>query len=431
MEDTIRAYLDTFSGNDESGEPAEMGLVVGKESMSAARGLYLIGLIPGCGYGDQACEIALGLDTLGVNVSWMPTVDNTAEVIPLGKAMTDVPLALHPRLAELWNRSLEARAYLLDVPPHRWHSHWLAAEPDLQPYCHIAWEADRLPPEWVEPLNRYKKIFVPSTFNRETFIEGGITAPVVVIPHIAREISPAGEPLDLECAVEQDYVFYTIGAWTTRKAMQGTVRAYLDAFSEDDDTLLIIKTEHFDQTAYQNAPVDMRSGPARRLLTTAWTLANILGEYSKPARVHLISNRISPGQIDQLHVRGDCFVSLAHCEGWGLGAFNAAQCGNPVIMTGWGGQLEFLGHDYPLLLDYRLRSTDQYPADGHFYRGAHVQWAEADRAHASELMRWAYQNRDQAEAIASTIQKPLLDKFSHDRVCSALALEMGFGPETR
>ena len=32
----------------------------------------------------------------------------------------------------------------------------------------------------------------------------------------------------------------------------------------------------------------------------------------------------------------------ARAEGWGLGAFEAAQLGKPVIMTGYGGQRDFL-----------------------------------------------------------------------------------------
>ena len=39
---------------------------------------------------------------------------------------------------------------------------------------------------------------------------------------------------------------------------------------------------------------------------------------------------------DAIHAIGDCYVSLTHGEGWGMGAFDAATLGKPVLITGWG-----------------------------------------------------------------------------------------------
>ena len=51
---------------------------------------------------------------------------------------------------------------------------------------------------------------------------------------------------------------------------------------------------------------------------------------------------LSDGEMLALHERGDCFVSLARTEGWGLGTFDAARLGKPVVTTDYGGQLDFL-----------------------------------------------------------------------------------------
>ena len=70
-----------------------------------------------------------------------------------------------------------------------------------------------------------------------------------------------------------------------------------------------------------------------------------------------------------------------------MGAFDAAARNKPVIITGWGGQRDFLGDDYPLLVSHSLKPTSDYINDGYFYSGTDVHWAQADSKHAGELMR--------------------------------------------
>jgi len=392
-------------------------------------GLKLISLIPGCGYGDAACEYAAGLDTLGVPVSWLPMRDNSAELLSLQRATADVAPAIAPQMTRLWNRPVDADAFLLDVPPYHWHEHWLAAEPGLRPFCYLAWEVEQLPERWLAPLNRFEKIFVPSHFNRDAFVAGGVATPVAVIPHIARtmDVGSAADGAELlaeDIVRPEDFVFYTIGAWTTRKDLESTIRAYLDAFTADDPVVLVVKTGAFDEIA---ATRRSRTGniAASHTLGTPWALARILAGYPRAARIHLLAHRLEPYQIDQLHRRGDCFISLAHSEGWGLGGFDAALHGNPVIMTGWGGQLDYLGDDYPLLVDFELRPTDEYEDDGHFHRRHDVYWAQPDRAHASALMRSVFASPSSTATVVSRLQSQLRERFAPPVVCATLAAQMG------
>ena len=50
----------------------------------------------------------------------------------------------------------------------------------------------------------------------------------------------------------------------------------------------------------------------------------------------LVDRTLSRNSMMALHARGDCFVSLCHSEGWGLGSFEAAALGNPVLITNYG-----------------------------------------------------------------------------------------------
>jgi ADP-heptose:LPS heptosyltransferase len=55
----------------------------------------------------------------------------------------------------------------------------------------------------------------------------------------------------------------------------------------------------------------------------------------------------------------DCYVSLTKTEGFGLGVFDAYQSKKDVIVTGYGGQIEYLQKDYDEIYPY----FSYYPFD--------------------------------------------------------------------
>ena len=65
--------------------------------------------------------------------------------------------------------------------------------------------------------------------------------------------------------------------------------------------------------------------------------------------------------VDMLHEIGDAYVSLSHGEGWALGTFDAATRGTPVIATGWGGHLDYLGDDWPGAVPWRHGQVPVWP----------------------------------------------------------------------
>jgi glycosyltransferase involved in cell wall biosynthesis len=74
-----------------------------------------------------------------------------------------------------------------------------------------------------------------------------------------------------------------------------------------------------------------------------------------PAHIVVIAaNGLTGRLIDALHATGDCFVSLSHGEGWGLGAFDAATLGKPLLISPYGGPAEYLPRDYPGFIDYAM-----------------------------------------------------------------------------
>jgi glycosyltransferase involved in cell wall biosynthesis len=112
--------------------------------------------------------------------------------------------------------------------------------------------------------------------------------------------------------------------------------------------------------------------------------------------VHLVTRDLSNGEISALHARGDCFVSLTRSEGWGIPAFDAATAGNPVVITGYGGHLDYLDDATAYIVDYE--SVEVRDPWGALSYTPDQHWAEASIEHAATLMRRVAD--DPAEAAA-------------------------------
>jgi len=144
----------------------------------------------------------------------------------------------------------------------------------------------------------------------------------------------------------------------------------------------------------------------------------LMSRYKNPAPVRLISRTLSRDEIVGLHQRGNCFVSLCHSEGWGLGSFEAAALGKPVIITNYGGQLDYLSSELTYLVDCHLvpvqdrRGQDSYTPD--------QQWAEPSIAHASQLMRSVFEAPDKAHAKAEILAQEIHQQYNRKTVTQQL-----------
>jgi hypothetical protein len=135
--------------------------------------------------------------------------------------------------------------------------------------------------------------------------------------------------------------------------------------------------------------------------------ASLLAGRRRVPAIQLISKHVPAEEIDALHARGNCFLSLTRSEGWGLCIADAITFGNPALVTGWGGHLDYLREDYPLLVDYDLVPTTCDPADDWFEARPGYRWARARHEHAVELLRWVAEHPDEAVAATAPVGERL------------------------
>ncbi|MBP7864582.1 MAG: glycosyltransferase family 4 protein [Acidobacteria bacterium] len=288
-------------------------------------------------------------------------------------------------------------------------AYWSIREPDRRRFGYTAWETDRLPHHWPPHLRRMHRLMVPSRFNRDSFERDDVRRPVHVVPHPLPEDRPQAGPLP--CRVpDGHFVFYTIQSWTARKDLAFTLRAYLDAFTRRDPVTLIIKTDRRD-LSHTGGNGFFHPGVRARV-------RKVLRDYAQPARVCLLTGYLDPRTLLRLHGRGDCYLQLAHGEGWGLGAYDAAAYGRPVIATDFGGPLDYLAPETAWLVKSIRVPVDDPSGFPSF--APEQWWAQPDRGEASRLMREAAGDPARARERGEAGQEYVTRRFSEAAVREAM-----------
>ncbi|MFH1727342.1 MAG: glycosyltransferase [Pseudomonadota bacterium] len=268
---------------------------------------------------------------------------------------------------------------------------------------YTVWETDKIPQSWYKLLQIPDLIFVPSEFTARVFKNCKINKPIEVIPHIIGQYDMDTDDTfeDLYQIPKNKFLFYSIGTWTFRKAIYDLIESYLQTFTKDDPVTLLIKTSDKDFTVHPRL---------QNIFTVKKAVKKIQKKYKNPAQIILIDKEIPDEHISSLHKRGDCFISLARSEGFGMCPFEAANYANPVIMTAWGGQCDYLDSNLSYLVDYKLSQVIDKRAKKIYSRDQ--KWAVADRNHASYLLKEVYENFNEAKIKAKELQNIIRKSYN-------------------
>ncbi len=401
---------------------------IGRAGTPVIDGVRWYSFGPGSGYGNASEAYLSGLRAAGVPVWWTPMGwPSTAWHVPFGP-LVDGDLSPDLRHRDIANRPVEHDVVVAHTPLF-WHDR-LALEADgRRLVAFTTWETDRLPSTWPSILDRFDLVVVPSVFNAEVFAAARLRPPIAVVPHIAR-CPDNGHPPDTSTGAGSTFTVYVMGTWSTRKAIPDAVEAFVAAFTSNDDVRLIIHTTEEDLIERATRPGAGRRSPHAG--TSWWSLSKALGGRSNLPEIVLSTRSMTDAEVDDLHRRGDCFLSLSRGEGWGLGAFEAAASGNPVVATGWGATPEFLPEGYPYLVDYDLVATSTDPADLLWHPEPGERWAKARIAHAAALLRHVFEQRDEAKEWGRRSRDHVIATFDAPSVTARLLETLGTPPgETR
>ncbi|MGP8231292.1 MAG: hypothetical protein ACLQL2_01315 [Methylovirgula sp.] len=387
------------------------------------RTLRYIGLGDATGYGIAAAALVRGLHAAGVDIVWEPMLPGPQ----LGLGYAPAP-DREAGLPDLWPLRDDRRA-CDDVIIHfvpEYYPHFIARERALgarRILGHTVWETDRLPAHWPELINRLDGMIVPTEWNREIFRKSGVSVPILVAPHLPQfDDAPASEAERARLMARLPdlagrRVFYTISTWLERKGIAPLIAAFAAAFRADDPVALIVKTTPYDLER-KGSNGFLPVGPQFEAM-----LAHAAAENGRaPPSIHLLTDELTIGELRALHEIGDCFVSLARAEGWGLGAFEAAWLEKPVVITGWGGPTAFLSADTADFVDWSAAPVQ--PAVPNASYTPDQNWAEPDVASAIATLRAVVADPSEAARRGAAAGAHLRQHFTPEKVVPELLAQI-------
>ena len=329
------------------------------------------------GYGTAARAYVHALHEAGIKVS----VVNTG----------GPPTAVRDSLVEsLLGTSRTADFHLFHGIPTTWAQHAFRCSNAIGM---TVWETDTMPTQWASTLNHVMEVWLPCDHNIAAF-ERGVTRPLFKLPHVFRpptaQIQSPDESRQLQRVRPDDFVIYGIFEWQERKMPMGQLTAYMRAFPRDRAHVLVLKVNASAARAANDAVRE-----ARRQTGSA-------------ARVEIFAEVWSDHEIDALHERGDCYLSLHRGEGWCYPLFDAVCRGNTAVATGYSGPLEYLSAEHHELIRYKLAPVTQRYA---FYH-PRMNWADPDLDHAAERLQWVFGNRAIAAERARVASETLRARYS-------------------
>lgn len=252
-----------------------------------------------------------------------------------------------------------------------------------------AWELPQFPPEWQPAFNHFDEIWTYSNHCAEAI---SAVSPIPVIK-VMPSISLAQSALEREALnlPKHKFIFLFVFDFSSRierKNPLAVIQAFKQAFGEDERVLLIVKSSN--SKNFEEAQTSLNSAIANH------------------SNIKHLDGYLSKEKINGLLYNCDCYVSLHRCEGFGLTMAEAMFYGKPVIATGYSSNTEFMNVGNSFLVKYKLISIEQ---DCGPYKKGNV-WAAPDVEHAASLMRYVFNNSQEAQqigAIAAEEIKSLLD----------------------
>jgi exopolysaccharide biosynthesis predicted pyruvyltransferase EpsI len=272
------------------------------------------------------------------------------------------------------------------------------------------WESDKIPPQWIPHLRSVDIVTVPNKWNRKTILNDVPNIKVTFLPHPVLNASSNNVPLlpsqtELKSLQELTrmkengtYIFYTINEFSGRKGIDLLIKSFIEEFSGSENVVLFIKTHgSVSKTIgvqFLNYTVDSRVNGGK-----------IVMDYE----------RWTDAEIEMLHNLGDCYVSLTRAEGHGLAACHAALRGKHIVMTRYGGQVDYLRsiswvaaksipafHCSPCDLHHQQCLNFPSCRDFPFFIAAQQNWGDPDVLQAKELMRRAFEAKLHGHPLTSS-----------------------------
>lgn len=350
--------------------------------------LYTGPVFDSSGYAQFARNFIIGLDDLGVDIKVNP-VSFEIDKSDLGE--------VGQRILKKCSKDIRDRnVHIINLTPEHFHKFTVPGAINIG---FTVFETTRIPDLWVQECNKMDAIFVPCSWNVKIFKNSGVTVPIKNVPG-GIYFTDTIELLPELDALKDKYKFYSIFQWTERKNPIGLLKSYYAAFTGRDDVVLVLKTYGSNTSPQEQQRI---KGIIHQVK------ADMRLKHYPP--ILFIGNLLSTAQIRGLHAACDCFVLPHRAEGFGMPHIEAMSFGNPIITTGFSGNMEFCTEQNSYLVNASLTPVCGMPWIP-WYEGDML-WGEPDLSQVIDKMRYVVDHREEAKKVGARAREDVLTKYSH------------------
>lgn len=255
--------------------------------------------------------------------------------------------------------------------------------------AYLFWELDNIPSKYIDYLSKYESIWAPSKFIYETLQRHGFSNVDLVkhpinLPNQDPKFSHLSGPLKI-------LFHFDFDSYLARKNPTAAIYAFKQAFPNNENVLLTVKAR------------------GQRDFGRRQWLAQLAED---DPRIKVVDRLMTRAEIDAMMTHHDVFLSLHRSEGLGLGCAEALAAGKAVVATDYGGSTEFITDNtgYPV----QWSRIDVGPDD--YILAQNATWADPSIDHAAEILRFIYENPQDARKRAEHGFKHLVKHHSYEAV---------------
>lgn len=352
------------------------------------------------GYGEATRHFVAALDEAGVNV--------IPELVSYSRESSDFG-SLGSRIEPLFAREGDYDIKVLHTTPNVFKKHM---EDGKYHIAHFFWETNKVPQQFADGLQLCDEIWTGSKANEEAIRNAGVDRPIYVFPQAIECERADAEPFIVADLPADCTIFYSIFEWTDRKNPRGLIESFWEAFQNDENVALVIKT-YFNGFSLIN----------KRLIRNQIEGFKRHSGLAKFPPVFLYLDLMDRAEIDRLHETGHVYVSAHRGEGWGVPQVEAALHGNPMIATAYGGCHEYFDDTNARLIPYELVKLKGMDHSANWYT-SDQKWAAPDLDAFKAALRELYEKPELRAALGAKARENVLKSFNFGTVGAALAARL-------
>jgi glycosyltransferase involved in cell wall biosynthesis len=254
-------------------------------------------------------------------------------------------------------------------------------KPDEEFIYMSTFEADKLPFEYVGPLNEALAVIVPDEWVKKVYIDSGVTVPIYVVSEGVTDntiYTPDTKPFT--------FLHFDFTSFANRKGGDLVLDAFINIFvNMQNKVKLILK------------------GRDHRI-PLSHTYSNV--EY--------IFQNYTEQQMNELWQRTNCFVFPSRGEGFGLPPLESMAHGIPTILTNGSAMASFANYGLPLSIMGKRAATYEHLT-------GYGKWDQPDTDELRKIMLYVYHNYEQEKQRAVENAKNVWEKYNFEKIAPQLA----------